>query len=57
MAAALERVGSGFSDNPALDILRQRFGERATSGQAICDQHGRGEGWYPSAPPDLVVFA
>jgi D-lactate dehydrogenase (cytochrome) len=57
MAAALERVGSGFSNNPALDILRQRFGERATSGQAICDQHGRGEGWYPSAPPDLVVFA
>lgn len=57
MATAMERIGSGFSDNPALDILRQRFGERATSGQAICDQHGRGEGWYPSAPPDLVVFA
>lgn len=41
----------------ALAILKQRFGERATDSEAIRDQHGHGEGWFPGSPPDLVVFA
>ncbi len=57
MAVTMERIGDGFADSPAIGILKQRFGDRASSGQAICDQHGRGEGWYPTAAPDLVVFA
>jgi D-lactate dehydrogenase (cytochrome) len=45
------------AENPALSILKQRFGERASTASAVREQHGRGEGWFPAAPPDLVVFA
>jgi len=41
----------------AIDILKQRYGERASSAEAVCDHHGHGEGWFPTAAPDLVVFA
>lgn len=41
----------------ALGVLSRRFGERASDSAAIRDRHGRGEGWFPGAPPDLVVFA
>lgn len=45
------------ANNPALAILKQRFGEQATTSAAMLEQHGRGEGWYPPCPPDLVIFA
>ncbi|MBP5857854.1 FAD-binding protein [Marivibrio halodurans] len=41
----------------AIAILRQRFGERASTAEAVREQHGRGEGWYPTIAPDLVIFA
>ncbi|MCR9220412.1 MAG: FAD-binding protein [Alphaproteobacteria bacterium] len=48
-------------DKPTVDqavaILKQRFGERASTAEAVREQHGRGEGWFPTAAPDLVVFA
>ena len=37
--------------------LTRRFGERASTSAAVREQHGRGEGWFPAEPPDLVVFA
>ena len=45
------------SGNPGIAILKQRFGERASSAASVREQHGHGEGWYPTAAPDLVVFA
>lgn len=50
-AAAEEKVARVVS------ILTQRFGERASTAQAVREQHGRGEGYQPTAAPDLVVFA
>jgi len=40
-----------------VSILTQRFGARASTAPAVREQHGRGEGYQPTAAPDLVVFA
>ena len=45
------------ADNPGIAILKQRFGDRASSAESVREHHGRGEGWFPTMPPDLVVFA
>ena len=39
-----------------LQALRERFGERCSTAQAVCEQHGRDESTYPVTPPDAVVF-
>ncbi|WP_421876423.1 FAD-binding oxidoreductase [Pacificispira sp.] len=44
-------------NNPGIGILQQMFGDRASTSAAVRDQHGHGEGWFPGAPPDLVIFA
>lgn len=54
MATAAKKSHAG---NPGLDILKQSFGDRASTSDAIREQHGRGEGWFPTEPPDLVIFA
>lgn len=36
--------------------LRDRFGERFSTGAAIRDHHGRDESAYPPMPPDAVVL-
>ena len=41
----------------AIDVLRQRFGDRLATGHAIREQHGKGESYHPPALPDAVVFA
>jgi D-lactate dehydrogenase (cytochrome) len=41
---------------PMLRTLIERFGERCSTAQAVCDQHGRDESTYPVTPPDAVVF-
>lgn len=41
----------------ALDILKQRFGERASTSASVLERHGQGEGYFPPHPPDLVIFA
>ncbi|WP_420417814.1 FAD-binding oxidoreductase [Pacificispira sp.] len=43
-------------NNPGIGILQQMFGDRASTSAAVRDQHGHGEGWFPGAPPDLVIF-
>ena len=40
-----------------LDALRERFGARCSSAQAVRDHHGRDESPYPPMPPDAVVYA
>ena len=40
----------------ALGILKQRFGERFQTGQAIREQHGHTTTWVGNQPPDAVVF-
>jgi D-lactate dehydrogenase (cytochrome) len=39
-----------------LDALRERFGERLATSQAIREHHGKDESAYPIAAPDAVVF-
>ncbi len=39
-----------------LSALRTHFGERCSTAQAVCEQHGRDESVYATTPPDAVVF-
>jgi D-lactate dehydrogenase (cytochrome) len=52
------QILQGLRPVPAamLDALRQHFGERCSTAQAVRDQHGRDESAYPAAPPEAVVF-
>jgi D-lactate dehydrogenase (cytochrome) len=36
--------------------LRAQFGERCSTAQAVCEQHGRDESPFPVTPPEVVVF-
>lgn len=38
-------------------ILKQRFGERATTSGAVREQHANTLTWVENQPPDVVVFA
>ncbi|MGH6611441.1 MAG: FAD-binding oxidoreductase, partial [Burkholderiaceae bacterium] len=40
-----------------IDALKQTFGERLSTADAVREQHGRDESPYPPMPPDAVVFA
>ena len=39
-----------------LDALRDRFGDRFSTAQAILDRHGKDEAYHDGVPPDGVVF-
>ncbi|MDX2142276.1 MAG: FAD-linked oxidase C-terminal domain-containing protein [Rhodospirillaceae bacterium] len=39
-----------------IDALKTRLGDRLSVNAAVREQHGRGESWHPSAPPDAVAF-
>jgi D-lactate dehydrogenase (cytochrome) len=39
-----------------LAALKDRFGERCSTAQAVRDQHGRDESPFPVTPPEVVVF-
>ncbi|MCW5771720.1 MAG: FAD-binding protein [Rhodospirillaceae bacterium] len=41
----------------AVAILKQKFGERLSTAEAIRQQHGKGEDHFPVMPPDAVLFA
>ncbi len=41
----------------AVAILKQKFGERLSTAEAVRRQHGKGEDHFPVLPPDAVVFA
>ena len=38
-------------------VLRQRFGDRVSTAQAVREQHGKGESYHRGPPPDAVFFA
>ena len=40
----------------AIAILKQRFGERVQTGEAIRQQHANTVTWLPNEPPDAVVW-
>ena len=40
----------------ALGILRQRFGDRMQTGEAVRRQHAHTLTWLPNQPPDAVIW-
>jgi len=40
-----------------IECLRELLGERVTTVDSVLQQHGRGESWHPTRPPDAVCFA
>ncbi|MGE3066443.1 MAG: FAD-binding oxidoreductase, partial [Hyphomicrobiaceae bacterium] len=40
----------------AISILRQRFGDRLQTGEAIRQQHANTLTWIPNQPPDAVIW-
>ena len=40
----------------AVALLKQRFGDRLDTGEAIREQHGHTVTWIETQPPDAVVF-
>jgi len=40
-----------------LDQLRALLGERCSTNSSVLEQHGHGESWHPSQPPQAVCFA
>ncbi|WP_299586933.1 FAD-linked oxidase C-terminal domain-containing protein [uncultured Tateyamaria sp.] len=53
-AIDLPRNENGIAS--ALGILKQKFGDRFHTGQAIRDQHAHTTTWLAPQPPDAVVF-
>ena len=57
--ARAERVARADSEDPigtAIAVLRQRFGERVQTGEAIRHQHANTLTWIPNQPPDAVIW-
>ncbi len=40
-----------------IDELRALLGERLSTSAVVCEQHGHGESYHPTHPPDAVAFA
>ena len=53
-STALPRNEPGIT--AVVGILKQRFGERCQTGQAIRDQHGHTTTWIDTQAPDAVLF-
>ena len=59
MAVNLDKSGNrkgAEATTTAISILRQRFGERLQTGEAIRRQHAHTLTWLPNQPPDAVVW-
>lgn len=53
-ASPLPRNETGIAT--AIGSLKQQFGDRLQTGQAIREQHGHTTTWIENQPPDAVVF-
>jgi D-lactate dehydrogenase (cytochrome) len=42
---------------PLIEQLRALLGERVSTNRSVLEQHGHGESWHPTQPPDAVCFA
>jgi len=49
-------IGSRERTATAVAVLRQRFGERLQTGEAIRRQHANTITWIPNQPPDAVIW-
>jgi D-lactate dehydrogenase (cytochrome) len=59
MMARAEVVGTSANRDrsaTAIGLLRQRFGERLQTGEALCRQHANTLTWIPNQPPDAVIW-
>lgn len=56
MTDATAPVDKADARTLACDILKQRFGEHAQTGEAIREQHGHTTSWLENQPPDIVVW-
>jgi D-lactate dehydrogenase (cytochrome) len=54
MLASSERTTSNVAT--AIAVLRQRFGERLQTGEAIRRHHANTITWIPNQPPDAVIW-
>ena len=54
MAATADAARTGTAT--AIAILKQRFGERVQTGEAMRRQHANTVTWLPNEPPDAVVW-
>lgn len=48
--------GAAGDIQTAIDVLKQRFGDRLTTNQTICHRHGADESYHAPKAPDAVVF-
>jgi len=55
MAGVLELARNDSGIATAIDILRQRFGPRVETGQALREQHAHTTTWLRNQPPDAVI--
>jgi len=55
--AAAGTVKNREATEAALGVLRQRFGERLITSQAVREQHAHTTTWLPNEAPDGVIFA
>lgn len=56
MAMAQTRDTGSEQIATATAILRQRFGDRLQTGEAIRRQHANNITWIPNQPPDAVIW-
>jgi len=57
MGAVVELPRNETGIATALGVLKQQFGERLHTGQAMREQHGHTTTWIENQAPDAVVFA
>lgn len=56
MSLAEKTTSPYGASEPAIAALRERFGERLATAQAVRDQHAHSVNWITPAAPDAVVF-
>src|SRR3990172_1199838 len=58
METAVEALQAGKAGDiaTAIAVLRQRFGDRLQTGEAIRRQHANTITWIPNQPPDAVIW-
>lgn len=60
MSSINQATGAGVTRKrdivTAIEVLRQRFGDRLQTGEAIRQQHAHTLTWIPNQPPDAVLF-
>ncbi len=56
VAKPVAQPGNPDRSATAIAVLRQRFGDRLQTGEALRRQHANTLTWIPNQPPDAVIF-